>query len=167
MATTTLIKKHMVRPFLYDTKKSKWVQIKKATEFSRSMNPTTEERDYIADEFATTEVMAYKPSESFSITTYKGEADFDLFYELYKERATGSDAQRDFMIVSIFETGTADGETVYYAEKTTATITVNEFNAAGSSISIDINENGTPIIGYVSISADGEPTFTEGELPND
>lgn len=161
----TLIKKHLVRPYLKDGEN--WVQIKKATEFVRNMNPTTEERDYISDEMPTTEVIQYKPSESFSITTYKGEADFDLFYKLYKDRAIGDDAKREMLIVSVFETGTTVDDTIcYFAEKSNATITVTEFNASSSTISIDVNENGTPIKGYVTFDeTTGQPTFTAGDMP--
>lgn len=162
----TLIKKHLTRPFLNDgtSQNPSWVQIKKAVEFTRSMNPTTEERDYISDEMPTTEVTQYKPSESFSITAYKGEPDFDLFYSLYKARAIGDDAKREFLLVSLFDKVTVDTTDYYYAEKCGATITVNEFNFSDSSITIDINENGTPAIGYVTIT-DGEPSFTEGDMP--
>ena len=163
---TTLIKKHMTLPFLKDGEN--WVQIKKATEFTRSMNPTKEDRDYISDEMPTTEVTQYKPSESFSITTYKGEKDFDLFYSLYKKRAIGTDAQRELLLVYLFESSAVTGgteTTYYYAEKSNATITVTEFNASSSTITVDVDENGTPEIGYVEI-VDGVPTFTKGDLPS-
>ena len=102
---TQLIKKHLIRPFLNKgtSELPEWVQIKKATEFTRAMNPQTEERDYIADEHPTTEVMDYKPSENLSITMYKGEPDFELFYDLYKKRAIGSEAQKEFLLVYIFD----------------------------------------------------------------
>ncbi|UKI52766.1 MAG: hypothetical protein L6V86_06325 [Treponema sp.] len=70
-----LIKKHKIGVFLNGgtSEAPDWVRIKKATEFTRSMNPETEERDYIADEHPTTELMDYKPSEDLTVTTYKGE----------------------------------------------------------------------------------------------
>lgn len=166
-----LIKKHLIRPFLNNgtSASPEWVQIKKATEFTRAMNPQTEDRDYIADEHPTTEVMDYKPSENLSITMYKGEPDFDLFYDLYKKRAIGSDAQKEFMLVYLFDSVdvTSDGDTTtyYYAEKTKASVTVEEMNATGKSLSCNVYENGTPVKGYVIIT-DGVPTFTEGDMPS-
>ena len=164
---TQLNKKHLIRPFLNKgtSELPDWVQIKKATEFTRAMNPQTEERDYIADEHPTTEVMDYKPSENLSITMYKGEPDFELFYDLYKKRAIGSEAQKEFLLVNIFDSLTAGNTTYYYAEKTNASITVEELNATGKSLSCNVYENGTPVKGYVTIEA-GVPTFTEGDMPS-
>lgn len=164
---TQLIKKHLIRPFLNKgtSEVPDWVQIKKATEFTRAMNPQTEERDYIADEHPTTEVMDYKPSENLSITMYKGEPDFELFYDLYKKRAIGSEAQKEFLLVYIFDSSTVETKTYYYAEKTNASVTVEELNATGKSLSCNIYENGTPVKGYVTIE-NGVPTFTEGAMPS-
>ena len=164
---TQLIKKHLIRPFLNKgtSELPDWVQIKKATEFTRAMNPQTEERDYIADEHPTTEVMDYKPSENLSITMYKGEPDFELFYDLYKKRAIGSEAQKEFLLVYIFDSSTVESTTYYYAEKTNASVTVEELNASGKSLTCNVYENGTPVKGYVTIEA-GVPTFTEGAMPS-
>ena len=164
---TQLIKKHLIRPFLNKgtSELPEWVQIKKATEFTRAMNPQTEERDYIADEHPTTEVMDYKPSENLSITMYKGEPDFELFYDLYKKRAIGSEAQKEFLLVYIFDSSAVESTTYYYAEKTNASVTVEELNASGKSLACNVYENGTPVKGYVTIEA-GVPTFTEGAMPS-
>lgn len=165
MAETTLIKKHLTRPLINaGTKENpKWVQVKKATENTRTMNPTTEERDYISDEQPTTELTGYKPSESYGVTTYKGEPDFELFYKLYKERAIGSDAKREFLYVHLFEKITVGNQTMYYAEKTDSTIAVDDFNTVGTVIDVTVYENGTPERGYVTISESGEVTFTANE----
>ena len=164
---TQLIKKHLIRPFLNKgtSEVPDWVQIKKATEFTRAMNPQTEERDYIADEHPTTEVMDYKPSENLSITMYKGEPDFELFYDLYKKRAIGSEAQKEFLLVYIFDSSTVESKTYYYAEKTNASVTVEELNTSGKSLACNVYDNGTPVKGYVTI-ANGKPTFTEGAMPS-
>lgn len=124
------------------------------------MNPVTEEREYISDESATTEVTNYKPSEALSITTYDGEPDFDLFYKLYKERAIGSAAKKEFLIVYKFKATESGSDTYFEAEKTEATVVVNEFNASGSALSITVNENGTPTNGFVHF-VEGAPEFVE------
>lgn len=166
-STKLLIKKHLIQPFLDSTPTGSiptWVQIKKATDFTRSMNPVTEERDYIADEHATTEVTDYKPSEALSVTTYKGEADFELLYDMYKKRAIGADAQTNFLMVYIFDKTEVDGKTYYYADKTSCTVTIDEFNTSGQSLSATVYENGTSTAGYVELT-DGVPTFTAGDMP--
>lgn len=170
-----LIKKHLVRPYLNKGTSAvpEWVQIKKATEFSRSMNPETEERDYIADENPTTELMGYKPSEELTVTTYKGEDDFELLYQLYKDRAIGEEAKREFLLVSVFDsveiTDSEDSgkkKTYYYAEKSDATVVLNEFNSSSSTLSATVYENGTSVKGYVEFAEDGTVTFTAGAMPS-
>ena len=100
---------------------------------------------------------------------YKGEADFDMMYNLYKNRAIGSDAQKEFLLVYIFDSVTAgsgsEAVTYYYAEKTGATVTVEELNASGKSLTCNVYENGTPTKGYVTIT-DGVPSFTAGDMPS-
>lgn len=174
---TTLIKKHLVRPFINktpigSTSADEWVQIKKATDFTRAMNPVTEERDYIADEHPTTEITDYKPSEALSITMYKGEADYDLFFDFYKNKAIGSDAQREYLLVYLMDSvdvtsGDVDPVTTtyYYAEKTNASITVDEMNTTSSTLTCTVYENGTSTKGYVTFT-DGVPTFTAGDMPS-
>lgn len=165
-ATRTLIKKHLTRPYLNagTSDAPQWVQIKKATEFTRSMNPETEERDYIADEQPTTELMQYKPSESLTVTMYFGEDDFNLFYSLYKKRATGDEAKMEWLLVYLYEEAWSGGYTYYRAEKTEATVAVDEFNSVDSTMTVSIYENGTPSMGFVYLE-DGQPVFVEGELP--
>lgn len=174
MANPKLIKKHMVAVYVNsgDASARKWVRIQKAVEFSRSMNPETEERDYIADEHPTTELMDYKPSEELSITTYKGEEDFDLLYSLYKVRAVGDDAKKEFMLVYKFDSvdvtdsDTSTTTTYYYADLSEATLVLNEFNTSSSSLSATVYENGTSTAGYVVYDTTGEPTFTAGDMPS-
>lgn len=165
---TTLVKKHLIRPFLNKgtSESPEWIQIKKATDYSRSMNPVTEERDFIADEQASTVITGYKPSEPLTVTMFKGEKDFDLFYDLYKKRAIGSDAEKEFLLVYLFDSKEVGGKTYYYADKTMASITVDELNAVDSTLSITVYENGTPDKGYVEI-VDGVPAFTKGEFPEE
>lgn len=170
-----LIKKHKIGVYLNGgTKESPdWVRIKKATEFTRSMNPETEERDYIADEHPTTELMDYKPSEDLTVTTYKGEKDFELLYKLYKERAVGEEAKRELLLVSIFDSveitdsETSAKKTYYYADKTEATVALNEFNISSSTLSATVYENGTSEKGYVEFAEDGTVSFTAGAIPTE
>ena len=164
--STQLIKKHKTLPFLNagTSDAPEWVQIKKATEFTHSLNPETEERDYISDEQPTTELMQYKPQMSLSVTAIAGEADFNLFYSLYKGKKTGEDAKMEYLIVYVFDSTAAGGTEYYFAYKTEATVTVDEFNSVDSTITVSIYENGTPTKGYVYLN-DGAPVFVEGDLP--
>ena len=169
MAGTTLVKKHLIRPFLNGgtSESPEWVQIKKATENTINMNPSTEDRDYISDEQPTTELIAYKMGASYGVTTYKGEPDFELFYDLYKHRYTGSDAQKELLLAYLFDKVSVNGEERYFTQKWDATIVVNDFNTVGTVIDVDVNANGTPTEGYITITG-GKVSFTahEGGLPS-
>lgn len=158
----TRVKKHQFAVYINSASSGSptWVRVEKATDFTRSMNPVTEERDYIADEHPTTVVKDYKPSEGLTIDAYKGNADFELFYNMYKTLATGTDAEKDLLLVSKFDKNEDDS---YYAEKCSATITVDEFNASEGQMSVTIYENGTKTKGSVTYT-EGVPTFTaDGE----
>ncbi len=75
------------------------------------------------------------------------------------------------MIVYIFDSKTVndsnDGtaKTYYYADKTEATLVLNEFNSSSSSLSATVYENGTATKGYVEFETNGSPKFTAGEIP--
>lgn len=160
----TLVKKHLFALFILDKASSKWIRIRKATELNRSMNAVTEEYDYIADEFPTTEVTSYKPSEPVAVKTFKGAPDFDLLYDIYKKRATGADAHFDILSVYMFDSATSGNKTYYYAEKEDSTLTIDSWDVSGTSLSANIAHNGTPLKGYVEIT-EGQPVFTEGDFP--
>ena len=165
---TTLIKKHLIRPFLNDGTPAvpAWVQIKKATENTVNMNPQTEDRDYISDEQPTTELISYKMNVSYGVTTYKGQPDFELFYKLYKNRFVGSDAQKELLLAYLFDKVQVGDTVKYFAQKWNSTIVVNDFNTTGTVIDVTVNANGAPTEGYITIE-NGEVTFTphEGGLP--
>ena len=168
MASTTLIKKHLIRPFLNGgtSENPSWIQIKKATENTINMNPSTEDRDYISDEQPTTELISYKLGVSYGVTTYKGQPDFELFYDLYKNRYVGSDAQKELLLAYLFDKVQVGNDVMYFAQKWDSTIVVNDFNTVGTVIDVDVNANGTPTEGYITIT-DGTVEFTahSGGLP--
>ncbi len=166
MSDTELIRKHKIIPFLNSGTSASptWVQIKKATEYVRSLNPVSEDREYICDEMPTTELTGYKPSSSFTVTTYKGEDDFELLYDMYMGLATGEDAKKELLIVHVFDSSTVSSTTYYRAIKSDATILMNEWNISANTISCEVHENGTPTLGYVTLT-DGVPSFTSGDMP--
>lgn len=159
-----LVKKHLFALFIKDKKNDEYVRIKKATELNRSMNPVTEDYDYIADEFPTTEVTGYKPSEPVAVKTFTGEKDFALLYDIYKSRAIGPDAHYEVLTVYMFQKSTVSNVDHYYAEKEDATVTIDSWNVSGTTLTANVSHNGTPKRGSVVIT-DGQPVFTEGDMP--
>lgn len=159
-----LVKKHLFALFIKDKNTDKYIRIRKATELNRSMNPTTEEYDYIADEFPTTEVTGYKPSEPVAVKTFKGQQDFNLLYDIYKKRAIGPDAHYEVLTVYMFDKKTVGNVDNFYAEHEDATVTIDSWDVSGTTLTANVAHNGTPEKGYVVIT-DGQPVFTEGDMP--
>ena len=82
-----MVKKHQIALMLNKGASTSpvWTRIKKSTELTISMNPETEENDYIADESPTTELKNYKPSIDQDLTMMKGEDDYEMmFATVYK-----------------------------------------------------------------------------------
>ena len=77
-----MVKKHQIALMLNKGTSTSpvWTRIKKSTELTISMNPETEENDYIADESPTTELKNYKPSIDQDLTMMKGEDDYEMMF---------------------------------------------------------------------------------------
>jgi hypothetical protein len=163
-----MIKKHEIAVYLdaSATATPDWFRIAKATELKIAMNPETEEYDYIADENPTTELDRYAPEISgMPLKMYKGNDDFDFFYDKFYNMAIGSEANVNALIVYKFdytEAGTEPVVTTYKAWQAGATISVDEMNANDSELSVNIALNN--ITKGTVVFSDGNPTFTEAAL---
>ena len=137
-----MVKKHLIGLFLNaGTKEAPaWTRIKKSTELTLSMNPETEEFDYIADENPTTELKKYKPTIDQDLTMYKEEADYAMIWPYFYEMKTGSDAHVDCMIAFMHEAAEGGG---YKAWKTDSVISVQDLNAVDSKLKFQILFGGT------------------------
>lgn len=127
-----------------------------------SYNPTVNTEQYINEDSATSSVDAYAPSINTPQTCYAGDAVFDFIDGLRKERAVGSAAETDILLVYIYDSTTSSSTTVYAAEKCNCTISIEEFGGdAGNPMSITytLNLNGDPVLGTATITS-GTVTFT-------
>lgn len=150
-----MVKKYMIGLYVNNGTHAspEWVRIKKSTSLEISMNPETEDRDYIADVNATTEVMRYKPSLNQPITMYKGEDDYEFAFPRFFNMGTGTDAKCEVMVIFMQESGEhtlpaevgADPVTVtaYKAWQNEATLSFASLNGVDSTITMDINFGGT------------------------
>ena len=156
-----MIQSHMVLPFLNDgtTEDPNFVQLKKATEWNTSFNAETEDRKYIADKYATTEVLRYKPSVPVSITTIQGEPDFDLFNRIRKTMPTGEQCKKQLLVVRLGVDEEYDESKDYEAQLANVTLVLDSEDTVASQIAVTINYNGTPVDGTVRFT-DGVPVFT-------
>lgn len=153
-----MIKKHLIALFINTGTGSapKWTRIKKSTELTISLNPETEEVDYIADENPTTELTKYAPSIEQPLKMIEGEPDFEFIWDRFFSLATGEDAKAEYMIVFMFD---KDETGAYKAWKGDSVISCNEMNAVDSEISFDLAFGGTIDKGTATV-ASGTPTFT-------
>lgn len=146
-----MVKKHMIGLFLNVGTPTvpRWVRIKKATALTISLNPETEEFDYIADESKTTELKDYKPSIDQPLTMYENEPDYQFIFDKFYELKTGNDAHSEVLVVYM---QTAVGERQYKAWKSDCIIVVNDLDGVGSVINFNIQFGGTTKKGTATIS---------------
>jgi len=153
----TMIKKHHVALFLNTgtTSVPVWQRIAKSTDNTISMNPETKTFDYIVDESPTEEVDRVKPSLSQPITMYKGRAEYEFMFNKFFSQAVGDEAHGEVLIVFYG----ADVGSSYQAWKSDCVFIIDNMNPVESTITANINFNGTTEKGIVTITS-GVPVFT-------
>ena len=119
-------------PTVYD-----WKQIRKATDNAVTMNAETTEYDYIVDESPTLVLEKYKPGMSLPITMYKGEADYEYFYDKYYNLKTGADAESKILLIDY-----AHGTSSYNAWLADCVVVIDSMNPVESTITANITMNG-------------------------
>ncbi len=167
---TGMVKKYHIALFLNKgtTAQPEWVRIKKSTALELSLNPETQDYDYIVDQNPTTEILRYKPSLNQVLTMYKGEEDYAFAWDKFYSLKTGSDAKCEVLIVFMQESETREvggaDATVYKAWKNEATLSVSSLNAVDSTITMDINFGGKIEHGYAYPSGESKaPVFVREE----
>lgn len=146
-----MVKKHMIGLFLNVGTPSvpHWVRIKKSTALTISLNPETEDFDYIADESKTTELKDYKPSIDQPLTMYENEPDYQYVFDKFYELKTGNEAHSEVLVAFM---QTAVGERQFKAWKSDCIIVVNDLDGVGSVINFNIQFGGTTKKGIATIS---------------
>lgn len=169
----TMVKKWKIAPFLNKGTKeaAEWFRIKKSTAFDLSLNPETQDYDYIADESPTTELLKYKPSLNQALTMYKGEEDYDFIFKKFFNLDTGSDAESEILLVFFQESSKVTDEEqteheYFLAWKSDCIISINNLNSVDSTLTFDVFMNGTIDKGYIEL-VEGKPIFKSGESPTE
>ena len=157
LATGTMVKKYHVALFINTgtTAVPVWTRIQKSTDNTIAMNAETKDFDYIVDESPTTEVDRYKPSLSQPLTMYKGNTDYEFFFNKFFAQSTGDDAHSDILIVFY----AADVASAFKAWKSSCVLVLDNMNPVESTITANINFNGTTDKGTAVVTA-GVPVFT-------
>ena len=128
-----------------------WIRIKKATTLTKTMNPETEDFDYISDETKTTEVKAYAPTFNEDISILPTEPDYEYFYGLYKKEETGADAHHKILQIYVSDGDNTDG---FYAEVSDSVISMTDYNTTDGKLNVNIALCGTKTVGTATKSED-------------
>lgn len=137
-----------------------WSRIRKQNELKLSYDAETEEEKYVDEEAPTTSIENYKVSIEGDHIAFKGDPIFEYLDELRQERATGTRAETDVLLVYLYDAK----EDVYSAERNRASIQIKDFGGEGgggtASISYTINFIGDHTRGTCTVK-DGKPNFTK------
>lgn len=137
-----------------------WVQLAKAQENSISLNAETEDVEFIVDKNPTTLIKKYKPSLNNPLTLFKGEEDYDYFFNtLFYNLPTGAAADSQLLIVYMNE---KVAEHQYKAWKCGCTFVLDNIDPVNSQLTCTTNCNGTIDRGTVTIT-NGVPAFESDE----
>ena len=138
-----------------------WKRVLTSTDFAIGMNAVTESLDFIADESPTESLTGYNPSIAQTQHAYIGDPVYDYVEILRFNRAVGTDAMTDYMLVH--QDRNTDDEQI--AEMGSATIVIDSDDMVAGTITYSISTNGTPSRGHAEIGADGNPIFTPEVTP--
>lgn len=157
LAAGTMVKKFHVALFINSGTEAVpvWTRIQKSTDNTITMNAETKTFDYIVDESPTDEVDRYKPSLSQPVTMYKGNSDYEYFFNKFYEQHTGDDAHSQILVVYY----AADVASAYKAWLCDCVIIIDNMNPVESTLTANINFNGTTDQGTAVVTA-GVPVFT-------
>lgn len=158
MDAGTMIKKFHVALFINIGTDSVpvWKRIKKSTDNTISMNPEMLNFDFIDQEAPTQEVDRYAVALSQPLTMYKGEDDFEFFFDKFFNQAVGADAHVQGLVVFYSHQTAAN---TYKAWKADCVLAIDNMNPVASTITANINFNGTTDKGTAAVTA-GVPVFT-------
>lgn len=161
-----LIKKTKVVPFINGgtSDAPDWKQIKKSTTFTLSLNPQTKTFDFISSENPEEEIDSYQPSLAQSITMFKGEDDYQEFFDMIFDRPTGESAHREILLAFYMESyTTSDGSpvTYYKAWRVDSLVKLNNMDTVNESIDVDLSLN-VITKGAVTVTS-GAPEWVAGE----
>lgn len=120
------------------------------------MNAQTEENNFIEDEFATTDVMMYKPSLAQELQCNKGDAAFDYLYDLFYTLPTGEDVKKELLIVFAGNVG-SDESPEFKGWDCEATLILDHFDSVAEKIYFSFTINDI-VRGKVTIE-EGVPSF--------
>ena len=126
------------------------------TSYGIAFNPQVTTEKWIIHKAATSSLESYQRQGDVSQQCYKGDPIFEYINELRRTCGIGAKVQTSVLDVDMWDkTGNA-----YKATKSDAIIAITNYMAENAVIEYTIYYNGDPVDGTVTMSVDGEPTFT-------
>lgn len=95
------------------------------TELSENTNPVENEKHYIHEKSARTNVTGYSNEFPITMDMVSGDEVFDDMYSIFYNRKTGTEALRDHYIVNLWEP-VGSTENTYKARKINQTVSIEE-----------------------------------------
>lgn len=92
------------------------------TQLDESSNPTESEKQYIHQKTKTTKVTGFADEFPITVDMVKGDAVFEYFYDIFRNRKTGTEAQVTHYIVELWNETAAN---TYKCRKQTQTVSID------------------------------------------
>ncbi len=130
------------------------------TSMGQEFNPQKTTEKWIINKNATTTTDSYQISAPVSQKCYKGDPVFEFVNNIRRIAGVGSKCVTHILDIDLWDSEGDGSSRKYKATKYEANIAITKYNDENAVIEYDIDYNGDPILGTVTI-ADGKPTFTE------
>lgn len=138
----------------------KWARVRKQGELKLKYDGETEEDKWVDENTPSTSLEKYAVSFEGELTCYNDDELFKYLDALRQNRATGTDAETQCLVVYKYDT---TDKAKYAAELNRCTLQFSEFGGEGGGGSASLNYtcsfNGDPTLGTASFTG-AAPTFT-------
>lgn len=133
------------------------------TTLDEEPNAQTDTVKYVCDKASSTSVTGYDTTFPFEAEQIKEEKAINDIYKIARNHALGSDAERDYLRVELWNPGEA--ENTFEARKFRVAVAVSEISGENKmSMSGNLNAVGDPVFGTFNTTT---KTFTESNAPAD
>lgn len=164
MAVGTLIKRSDKVAFFGNTTggTETFNRMRGFTTLSGSKNPTEYSRQYVDEEFETTDVTGYSSSYEFGFDQYKGDTVHDEIVEILDGEKTGTEARRNIVVVDFSQPISGQDDTYKATKREYAIIGDTEGDSMDAyTYSGTLRATGKRITGSAVMNADSSvATFT-------
>lgn len=127
------------------------------TSYGLGFNPQVTTEKWIINKNATSSLESYQIQGEVSQKCYKGDPIFEFVNELRRTAGVGSEAETEVLDIDTYDEASSDN---YKATKYKCTIAITNYMSEEAIIEYSIYYNGDPVLGTVTLDAQGKPTFS-------